>query len=213
MVVIGGNLGYIAQMSARCGKSVFLKQKDELWELVGNIVVTCCHEPPVLSNTPNGRTWEGAVEVSSPEYREYSVGSWSGWGESDTPLLLMVYQQKGRWHAEELEKTSCADVAALGSPQQTGGSFPSGWLFSDSGTRLLTLADVSNLSAEQLWVAKNEIYARHGFIFKTKKGQAYAASLGDRYHPETESPILNATEQKNVSFLQYLLDHHGNTRQ
>lgn len=55
------------------------------------------------------------------------------------------------------------------------------WIFPDSSQRRLSKADLVGLNAEQLWQARNEIYARNGLIFSTPKGQAFSATLGDQY--------------------------------
>ncbi|EJQ48374.1 hypothetical protein IEI_03905 [Bacillus wiedmannii] len=48
-----------------------------------------------------------------------------------------------------------------------------GFIFPDSDSRKLTSADLAYLSKEQLKIARNEIYARHGHMFQTKDMQAY----------------------------------------
>jgi hypothetical protein len=41
--------------------------------------------------------------------------------------------------------------------------------------------EIQALSAEERWIARNEIFARRGYIFTTARGQAYARSLGQEY--------------------------------
>ncbi|HDR7867272.1 TPA: YARHG domain-containing protein [Bacillus wiedmannii] len=48
-----------------------------------------------------------------------------------------------------------------------------GFIFPDSDVRKLTSSDLTYLSKEQLKIARNEIYARHGHMFQTKDMQAY----------------------------------------
>ncbi|MBZ4223382.1 YARHG domain-containing protein [Bacillus wiedmannii] len=48
-----------------------------------------------------------------------------------------------------------------------------GFIFPDSDIRKLTSEELTYLSKEQLKIARNEIYARHGHIFQTKDMQAY----------------------------------------
>ncbi|PRT36280.1 TcaA 3rd/4th domain-containing protein [Bacillus wiedmannii] len=48
-----------------------------------------------------------------------------------------------------------------------------GFIFPDSDIRKLTSADLTYLSKEQLKIARNEIYARHGHMFQTKDMQVY----------------------------------------
>ena len=44
------------------------------------------------------------------------------------------------------------------------------WLFPDSDRRYLTGQDLAPLNKSQLWRARNEIYARRGYIFKSPRG-------------------------------------------
>ena len=62
------------------------------------------------------------------------------------------------------------------------------------------------LSADQLWRARNEIYARNGYLFSSPKGIAYAKSLGRYYHgvdPDDDRVFsrMNAAEQANVTLI------------
>jgi hypothetical protein len=74
--------------------------------------------------------------------------------------------------------------------------------FNDISERLLTEEDISGLSKPELRILRNEIYARHGYIFKSKDLQDYF-SAKDWYRPQHEdvSNLLNATEKKNVEFI------------
>src|SRR5207249_1235364 len=53
------------------------------------------------------------------------------------------------------------------------------WLFPDSSSRYLSATDLSNLSAADLWRARNEIFARKGYKFSTSRGIAFARPLGN----------------------------------
>jgi len=55
------------------------------------------------------------------------------------------------------------------------------WIFTCSDKRYLTHYDLKDLTPEELWKARNEIFAKHGYIFKTKKGKQYAQSLSGNY--------------------------------
>jgi hypothetical protein len=44
------------------------------------------------------------------------------------------------------------------------------YLFPDSATRELTDDDVKNLDCRKLWRARNEIYYRKGYCFKSERG-------------------------------------------
>lgn len=87
-------------------------------------------------------------------------------------------------------------------PQPTPGP---GFLLPDSSSRYLTEADLSGLTHEQLCFARNEIFARHGRIFKTPEIAAYFNSKS--WYRGTVSPenfdenVLNKYEWANVSFI------------
>ena len=79
------------------------------------------------------------------------------------------------------------------------------WIFADSSERLLTDSDIAGLSAWELKVARNEIYARHGRRFTSAELQAYFD--GCDWYEGTIAPekftddMLTDTELANVAFL------------
>jgi hypothetical protein len=83
------------------------------------------------------------------------------------------------------------------------------WLFPDSSERLLSREELIGLSQDDLWRARNELFARRGYIFTTRKGKSLAVSLGASYMPI--SPIqevilgrMGAIEKANVQAIQQL---------
>ncbi|MGN0496497.1 MAG: YARHG domain-containing protein [Lachnospiraceae bacterium] len=80
------------------------------------------------------------------------------------------------------------------------------YIIADSDVRLLTDDDVAGLSVQQINYAKNEIYARHGYIFESPELQEY---FGNQpwYEPRYERAefdrlgLLSDVENKNASFL------------
>jgi|GEM_PF-4901053 len=83
------------------------------------------------------------------------------------------------------------------------------WLFADSSTRRITRAELSGLTKGQLWRARNEIYARRGYIFSKEEGKALARSLGAAYTPRTRSmetieASFNAIEEANINLIKSL---------
>jgi hypothetical protein len=83
------------------------------------------------------------------------------------------------------------------------------WLLPDSSSRYLSQGELAGLSAEQLWRARNEIYARNGYRFSSSRGLAFARSLGSYYRgvdPDDDRVFsrMNAYEQANVTLLKSL---------
>lgn len=79
------------------------------------------------------------------------------------------------------------------------------YVISDSNVALLTEEDVQGLTKEQLHIARNEIFARHGWIFKDKDLKAYFESKawykGEYSEEDFPSDALSDTETKNAELL------------
>ncbi|NIJ36839.1 hypothetical protein FHR22_001488 [Sphingopyxis panaciterrae] len=82
-------------------------------------------------------------------------------------------------------------------PTGIGGS---GVVIPDSSERLLAPADIANFGLLELRVARNEIFARHGFRFKDARLRAHFSQF-DWYRPSTDTVQLSAVEKANVALL------------
>ena len=83
------------------------------------------------------------------------------------------------------------------------------YVFYDSDTRYLTSSDLKGLSSWELKIARNEIYARHGYVFPDKNLQSYFESKSwykpnDNYKGDWDS--LNNYEQKNIQLIKSIED-------
>lgn len=85
------------------------------------------------------------------------------------------------------------------------------YVFPDSDSRLLTETDVSGRSAEELRIAKNEIYARHGRIFTSEDLKEYFDSkswyVGSIPADQFSENVFNQTEKDNIAFIQKYIDN------
>lgn len=80
--------------------------------------------------------------------------------------------------------------------RQVPGIYPEGSL------RLLDYTDLEGLTPWDLKVMRNEIYARHGYIFKTKDMINYfAAQVWYRPRLAQVDNLMSATEKKNIAFI------------
>jgi uncharacterized caspase-like protein len=84
---------------------------------------------------------------------------------------------------------------------------PGPWRFPDSSRRFLSAEEVSFLSKAELWRARNEIYARKGFIFNSEQGRRFMQALGSYYsgvssNMEYIESTFNAFEKANVKLIQ-----------
>lgn len=75
-------------------------------------------------------------------------------------------------------------------------------LYPEASTRYLTYDDIRNKSKWQLKIMRNEIYARYGYIFKTKDMRNYFNSQS-WYNPvySDVSGQLTSLEKRNVAFI------------
>lgn len=89
---------------------------------------------------------------------------------------------------------------------------PDGYILPDSKTHIYKKSELKNLSDYELYLARNEIYARHGRGFKNKDLQRYFNSK-DWYHKkyspgEFPESLLNSTERKNAITIQNVEKSH-----
>lgn len=90
------------------------------------------------------------------------------------------------------------------------------YIFWDSNNRYLTDADVAGLSLQQLNYARNEIYARRGYIFQSQELRNYFESkhwyYGTIASGQFSTSVFNEYEQANLVFLkrwEYSLNPNG----
>jgi hypothetical protein len=75
------------------------------------------------------------------------------------------------------------------------------FIFPDSSSRLLTVAELQPLSKDNLRIARNEIFARRGRYFQSPDLIAYFGRF-PWYRPNSWDPPLNPIESANVALLQ-----------
>lgn len=77
---------------------------------------------------------------------------------------------------------------------------PPALIFPDSSSRRLGAADLAPLELVQITLARNEIFARHGFIFNKPVFREYFGRF-DWYTPTSRAVQLNPIEQANVQLM------------
>lgn len=85
------------------------------------------------------------------------------------------------------------------------------YVFPYSDTYLLTERDLAGKSAWELTIGRNEICARHGYIFNREDLQNYFNSK-DWYYPVGQfdlNSVLSSTELRNMSFIDKYQNAHG----
>ncbi|MDO4344274.1 MAG: YARHG domain-containing protein [Eubacteriales bacterium] len=115
-------------------------------------------------------------------------------------------------------------VSVLGtSSQDAGGSseqtyfYEDDYVIADSSTRYITEEELQGLSAEEILLARNEIYAKHGRIFNNAALDTYFRSkswyqptvAGSDFTEEYASRVFNDFEIKNISTMVKYEQAHG----
>lgn len=79
---------------------------------------------------------------------------------------------------------------------------PNGYILPDSDSRKLKKSDLAGMTAQQLSYAKNEIYARHGRVFKSSELQDYF-NQKDWYekNDDFKDEDLSKKEAENTKFI------------
>ncbi len=128
------------------------------------------NQKPVTALAGEEITWGPvATDGSATIYLERNGESGRETTQVETVTALSSYNLP--FQKKSTEKTVVYNVT----PTPAIGHVYNGFIFPDSDIRKLTSADLTYLSKEQLKIARNEIYARHGHIFQTKDMQAYFA--------------------------------------
>ncbi|WP_411342055.1 YARHG domain-containing protein [Sphingopyxis sp. J-6] len=128
---------------------------------------------------------------------------------------FLTYQQPGQWwrvrkadgttgymfrkYIRLVEGGATQAAAAPAGPMPTGVG-GSGVVIPDSSERLLTPADIANFGLLELRIARNEIFARHGFRFRDPRLTRHFSQF-DWYRPTSDNVQLSAIEKANVSLL------------
>ncbi len=165
--------------------------------------------PQIDSATVDMLTWQGALGAASiagfEEYKaQFPQGRFVKLADQNIIRLRSVAAPTPRGEAPASVSPAPARVRTEAAAAQTttpGKLAPPALIFPQSSRQLLTRADVQPLEPVQLWLARNEIFARHGFIFNRPELQQYFGRF-DWYQPVGRQVKLNAIEQANVALLQ-----------
>ncbi|WP_019911083.1 YARHG domain-containing protein [Paenibacillus sp. HW567] len=104
--------------------------------------------------------------------------------------------------AAQPEKSPAIPITDNVSSKDTVAAQGREYIFQDSSTALLTEANLSNIDSRMLELARNEIFARHGLVFKRADLNAFFASKR-WYKPDAEYKSgLSEIESKNIKLIQ-----------
>lgn len=82
----------------------------------------------------------------------------------------------------------------------------------DASNCRFTESDLSLLSAKELTYLRNQIYAKHGYVFKSQELNTYFKQF-NWYHPDPNvtAAVLNDTEKANAEFIKRYQEQNGKT--
>ena len=84
-----------------------------------------------------------------------------------------------------------------------------GYVIADSSYRIISKQDLYGMTEHEVCIARNEIYARYGYIFQTEKYNEYFQNFS-WYRPSTHSlPALNSIEAQNVNTIMAYENERG----
>ena len=101
-------------------------------------------------------------------------------------------------------------------PEQEGKEEQSEYIFPDSSSRYLSEDEIRSVEAETMALGRNEIFARHGYIFSDSSIQGYFESRpwykgtvsGEEFNADEE---FNDFEKKNVELIKQIEDEVNGT--
>lgn len=190
-----------------------LNTSDGIWMLYGIMAHEIGHH--LQGHTVLGRGSFPAIELEADAYAGFVIAGLGGslnqaktfWktlppgpgslthpGRDDR--LDAIHDGWHRWH-KNLERLR--NTTGLSLPQ-TNESNTDHIIIAGSSIRLLNNNDIKSLTSKQLRIARNEIFARHGYIFNSRDLKSIFNNT-PWYTPTTRSVSLNNIEQANVFFL------------
>ena len=154
------------------------------------------NQKPVTALAGEEITWGPvATDGSATIYLERNGESGRETTKVETVTAFSSYNLP--FEKKSAEKTVVYNVT----PPPTTRYVYNGFIFPDSDIRKLTSAELTYLSKEQLKIARNEIYARHGNIFQTKDMQAYFSKQSWYRENPYFSGTLTNIESYNVELI------------
>lgn len=148
---------------------------------------------------------EEAYKAALSQFRPYETIFYT-YDQEENPFHSILEKTEGNLRlllGEDYEEAlqEYAGSTSAGQEIQTAG----GYILPESHTRLLTKADLAGLSEEELELARNEIYARHGRKFQDAGIRAYFESqpwYQGTIEPEAfDASVLSEIEKKNLQLI------------
>jgi hypothetical protein len=110
---------------------------------------------------------------------------------------IAIDQSKGKNEATTKSMNSTEKISDEHSNLST-----SEYILPDSDKKVLSEENITDLSKEQLRLARNEIYARHGYVFKSADLQKYFSKKSWYQTDTSYNGSLSEVEKENVKLLE-----------
>ena len=119
------------------------------------------------------------------------------WGDLYAYYFMFEYPDVSMLHTSAYEDLASAFLSRASCNNELTQPV-SGYILPQSAERRLTETDLEGLSHQELCLARNEIYARHGRRFKNKDIAAYFAEK-DWYYPSIDGSVFDANQNSYLS--------------
>lgn len=190
------------------GRTIEPMELEELLTQIGQMIgqpdtssKTTFIKEPQHSNRHNGNARNGEEENVNWERRKPSKSNTKSWV---IPVIILFVMGAASWFGYTIligaHTTQSNNENTLVQTNNISSSYPG--KFPIASQRLLTQEDITGLNKWDLKVMRNEIFARHGYIFKTPDMKTYFEN--QPWYSGTEADVtrmLSPTEQQNVSFI------------
>lgn len=126
--------------------------------------------------------------------------------EAQRPSEKEDKEEKADETVPDSEKPAAAENQEQEPEEEPAASALEEYILSESSQRLLSASELVNLSSEELRLARNEIYARHGRKFQNPQMQAYFNARS--WYSGTIAPedftedLLSEMEKRNIALIQ-----------
>lgn len=130
------------------------------------------------------------------DMKEYFAGqSWYRPTAADVTGKLTAIEKK---NVELIKKAESGQIATT-PPKPLAPSSNAAGLYPEASVRILNAAELKGMTTRQLSIMRNEIFARHGYIFKTPDMKEYFGRQS-WYRPSASdvSSVLTAVEKQNI---------------
>lgn len=126
-------------------------------------------------------------------------------------IMLPACSKKQDSSSEEQKKKELDMQKSDVTGSTSGNSSTSVNLFPQGTDRPLSAEDVENLNGWELKIMRNEIYARHGYIFRTEEMKEYFKAQS-WYTPKYENvdDMLTKVEKENIKLIKRYESRQGN---